>query len=506
MSIYDYLDQNLYVIKGAVATNPDGTSTVAVSAAANSVTGAADTSSSSDAGMLVSPEGIESGEVDGNLSFVGGFIQSKNFVHSAAGWRISADGTAEFGSGYFRGDITGATGTFSGTVNVGSLNIPDSTTASSFHVDTSGNAWWGANVATGYAGANAYILATGAAVFKNVQIGGSTIQYVITNSGIFSFGDGSDGSATISVNTSLTRDMYYDDLTVNAGVTLKPSGYRIFVKGTFTLNGTVSGSGDSGTTGQDGFFQSGQTSAAAASAPLADGYLKGSSVPGDGGKGSAYNSNNATAPGNGTNATNSLGSSGAAGGIGGNSAGGLGFPSGPSSGGVATATNVKLIANWHLATLLDISSTGASVKFNNSGSAGGGGGGGSGGGGQDGGGGGGGSGATAGRPIAIYARVMVISATGAIVSNGGNGGAGGAGGGGGASTHGGGGGGGGGAGNGGWIVLVYNTLTNSGSLTVNAGTAGAGGPGGVGGLGTGATGATAAAASPGVIYQFQLSL
>jgi hypothetical protein len=49
------------------------------------------------------------------------------------------------------------------------------------------------------------------------------------------FGDGSDGNQTISSNTTLTRDMYYQNLTVNSGITLNPGGYRIFVAGTLTL-------------------------------------------------------------------------------------------------------------------------------------------------------------------------------------------------------------------------------------------------------------------------------
>ena len=49
------------------------------------------------------------------------------------------------------------------------------------------------------------------------------------------YGDGSDGDVTINVNTTLTRDTYYDDLTVEPGKTLNPGGYRIFVSGTLTL-------------------------------------------------------------------------------------------------------------------------------------------------------------------------------------------------------------------------------------------------------------------------------
>jgi len=50
----------------------------------------------------------------------------------------------------------------------GKLDIPDETTANSFHVDENGSMWLGSNVAVGYAGANAYILNDGSAKFKDV--------------------------------------------------------------------------------------------------------------------------------------------------------------------------------------------------------------------------------------------------------------------------------------------------------------------------------------------------
>lgn len=54
------------------------------------------------------------------------------------------------------------------------------------------------------------------------------------------FGTGGDGSATISVNTSLTADMYYQNLTINSGVTLATQGFIVWVAGTLTVNGTLS--------------------------------------------------------------------------------------------------------------------------------------------------------------------------------------------------------------------------------------------------------------------------
>lgn len=98
-------------------------------------------------------------------------LESTNFVTGSSGWRLDADGNLEANNGNFRGDITGASGTFSGTVSVGSLNIPDSVTANSMHVDSSGNTWWGATVASGYANAPAYVLKDGTAVFGTVSAG-----------------------------------------------------------------------------------------------------------------------------------------------------------------------------------------------------------------------------------------------------------------------------------------------------------------------------------------------
>lgn len=53
------------------------------------------------------------------------------------------------------------------------------------------------------------------------------------------YGTGFDGTVTIASNTSLSRDMYYMNLTVNNGVHLNTNGFRVFVKNTLTLNGTI---------------------------------------------------------------------------------------------------------------------------------------------------------------------------------------------------------------------------------------------------------------------------
>jgi len=53
------------------------------------------------------------------------------------------------------------------------------------------------------------------------------------------FGNGADGNVVISTNQTISRDMYYNNLTVNSGITLFTNGFKIFVKGTLANSGTV---------------------------------------------------------------------------------------------------------------------------------------------------------------------------------------------------------------------------------------------------------------------------
>lgn len=50
------------------------------------------------------------------------------------------------------------------------------------------------------------------------------------------FGNGSDGNVTASIDVSLTRDMYYDNLTIDSGAIVYTNNWRVFVKNTLTLN------------------------------------------------------------------------------------------------------------------------------------------------------------------------------------------------------------------------------------------------------------------------------
>jgi len=361
----------------------------------------------------------------------------------------------------------------------------------------------------------------GNTVYKAIKIGGSSVQYTMNDYGLFSFGDGSDGALSTTGNVTLTADKYYTDLTINNGHTFNPAGYRVFCTGTFTLKagGIFARNGNNGGAGGDGGNAVGGTGGTAgtlgiAGEALADGYLKGSVVGAIGGAGGVGGNAPGGAGANGSagvaggNTSNSIGSDGIVGLAGGNAYGG---PTGGAAGakGTATASLCKLIANWHLATLLDVSSTGATVKFNNSASGGGSGGGAGGyasiaGYGGGGGGGGGGSGSNGGI-ISIYAKNIVIESTGLLKSLGGGGGNGGNGGS--AVTYGeaGAGGSGGVGGNGGQIILIYNILTNAGTISVAGGT---GGTKGIAGTGSHSAddGSTGTGGAAGTIRYFNISL
>lgn len=53
------------------------------------------------------------------------------------------------------------------------------------------------------------------------------------------YGSGKDGNYTASANISLTRDMYYNNLTINNGVHLNTAGYKVFVRNILLFNGAT---------------------------------------------------------------------------------------------------------------------------------------------------------------------------------------------------------------------------------------------------------------------------
>lgn len=242
------------------------------------------------------------------------------------------------------------------------------------------------------------------------------------------YGDGSDGDATISSNTSLDRTYYYNELTIDSGAHLDTAGYLLFCQRLVISTGcTVGRDGNDGDPANGG-------------AALADTALGGAPAGGDGGSLGAGS--------NGGNAINSA--SGATGGAGGDANAASGGTPGSASALAATRNQIR-----HKHTAL----TGAVWRALDDSWAHLEGGSGGGGGGSDGtqaaGGG------SGGGVVAIFAKELVLE--GDIVARGGNGGNS-------ANTDDGGGGGGG----GGMVWLGTRRREGGGSILVTGGTGGIG--------------------------------
>lgn len=290
-----------------------------------------------------------------------------------------------------------------------------------------------------------------------------------------SVGDGVDGDVVISINTTLTRDMFYNNLTVNAGVTLNPGGFTIFVKNTLTVAAT----GIIARAANNGANASGATAGAAGAA------LAGTTV-GTTGAGGAGATGDLDAGASGAT-SGAISGEGGVGGVGGNAGQGSGgtFPGG--SGGNAGVVTIRYFRNfqenWKYTAVGTYMPTGS-----------GGGGGAAGGGDTVNNGRGGGGGGGAGAPIFILCSTLANS--GIIRSKGGNGGNGGAG-----AVGNVGGGAGGGGGGGGKIMILCNTVTSAGTLDVTGGTRGTGSAG----AGTGTAGSDGGDGGSGYATIFEAS-
>lgn len=125
------------------------------------------------------PDMVASGAGAGTTNVASGAQISgkQSFSDTKAGYflGIDTDGVAKFNLGdalkYFKWNGTNLT--VAGSLTAGSLDIPDTTTANSFHVDSLGNTWWGA---VGIASAVGKVLNTGVATFSNMTITGGAIS------------------------------------------------------------------------------------------------------------------------------------------------------------------------------------------------------------------------------------------------------------------------------------------------------------------------------------------
>lgn len=303
---------------------------------------------------------------------------------------------------------------------------------------------------------------------NDVTIMNKGVEFVFGSfqEGFLSFGgDGSDGDVTISSNTDISGETkQYNNLTINAGVTLTAKNSIIGVKGTLTVNGTITanaGGGAGGTcplcSGSDGTEQG--------TAGIV-GDVTGCGGSGGGG-GGARSWNGST-----ENASGSLGgacqqSGGAAG-----SSGGVG-----GTGNAVGATYLVSAKAWYRGDYLIGLGKGAgggggsAAKLNTNGDCTGG------------------TGGVGGGWLYIEAKHVTVVAAGIISANGANGNNGSVSGG---DASGGPAAGGGGGGGGGVLVIRYSTYSNSGTVQANGGTGGAeahtpdhaiGGAGGTGGAG-----------------------
>lgn len=339
--------------------------------------------------------------------------------------------------------------------------------------------------------------------------------------GIFLYGSGADGDATISSNTDLTEDKYYDNLTINTGITLNTKGYKVFVKGTLTLTGTAKigrignagGNGGNGNNGEVGAGGAGSAGAAGASgaAGTLPGFIVGE-LSGGAGSGNNTTNHNGTA-GNagdaiGNRAMGVVGGTGVEGGDGGDGLQGGGNAAGGQNGGAVTSTSIvtrpiSLPQAIFYADYDPQASAGTTEPYQGSSgtgaSSGGGGGGGDTGDNTHGGGGGGGGGSgSPGGTIIVCARR--IEGDGSVTVKGGAGGNAGNGGNGQQAvnerTGGGGGGSGGTGGPGGVLIAIYNykdsgiTLDRTGGVGGSAGTKGSPGANGTDNAEDGSTGST----------------
>jgi hypothetical protein len=318
--------------------------------------------------------------------------------------------------------------------------------------------------------------ATAAEVLAGTAVGATGARLFVnpsTLSSQSSFGSGADGDVTISTPTTLTRDMFYNDLTVSDILTT--AGYAIYIKGSLLGSGTITwGTPANGSTPAN---PSSDTPVAGGAGGIqgGTGYLKNIA----GAQGGTATSGGVPGGGSSTAVTQTycIGSA--------SNAGGTGGTGGNGSAGTGAAGAVSIARTFgnlraEVTTCLTRNTAGLLVvpipqgqapgggsgcgddAFSGTGCAGSGGGGGA-----------------SGGIIFIVANIMsgsyVISAVG---GNGGNGAAGYR-----SSDAVVGGGGGGAGGNGGVAILVYNTKTWAGTPTLTGGAGGTGGAGAGGGAG-----------------------
>lgn len=139
-------------------------------------------------------------------------IQSGNYSAGSTGWVIRGDGYAEFASGAFRGNITGAYGTFSGGLNIGNY---------AFNVDTSGNLWMGATTfANAAANGKFRVDSAGNLSASNANISGSITANSVSTTYTYINSSGTIGTNSGYFNVNTSGQLYAVNATLAGKLTV----------------------------------------------------------------------------------------------------------------------------------------------------------------------------------------------------------------------------------------------------------------------------------------------
>jgi hypothetical protein len=236
MSLYDFVDKSLYrldetkSIDGAIST-PTSTTSVA-------------STTSSSAISTTPAETFESGEMQGNISILDGYLESKGFVQGTTGWRLSADGTLYATNASLSGYISATSGIIGGfTITPTSLYGGIIKTGLSVGLGSTG-------VIMDTAGLRGYDSVLGLTFELPTDGGAPTFSSGIINSTVFEIntnavmrtsatvGDGTAASDGILINNTGFYACEENQTLANANVRILTDGSGYF-SGTFEIGGAV---------------------------------------------------------------------------------------------------------------------------------------------------------------------------------------------------------------------------------------------------------------------------
>ena len=196
------------------------------------------TASKITAGTISGKEIIIDTDNDDPANPVLGTIRSSNYVQNTDGWIIKSDGSVEFENGEFRGDISGATGTFTGSLSGASISGGSININNNFIVDSNGNLTANNATLSGYL--------TSSSTISGDNINGGTITGTSINIGSGNFEVSSAGaitstSGTIGGWTVGSTDLSAGNITIDSAGSISGNysanaGWRIQSDGSADFN------------------------------------------------------------------------------------------------------------------------------------------------------------------------------------------------------------------------------------------------------------------------------